>query len=365
MEDGMRGSDERTGSLFSFVDLEARVPQRHPLRKIRQIVNDALGDLDGEFSALYASEGRPSIAPEKLLRASLLQAFFSVRSERQLIEQIDYNLMFRWFVGLGIDDPVWDVTVFTKNRDRLLDAEVAAKFMTAVLAHREIKPLLSNDHFSVDGTLIDAWASLKSFRAKDGSDEPPSPGRNGERQFKGEARRNDTHASTTDPDAKLYRKSNSAAAKLSYIGHALAENRHGLIVEADATQASGRAEREAALAMIERHDPGSERRLTLGADKGYDTAGFVAECRRMCVTPHVASKVKHSAIDGRTTRRAAYAASQRKRKLIEEAFGWAKTIAGLAKVKVRGLARVRHCFTLAMTAYNLIRMPKLLGWTAA
>ena len=361
----MRGSDERTGSLFSFVDLEARVAQRHPLRKIRQIVNEALGDLDGEFSALYASEGRPSIAPEKLLRASLLQAFFSVRSERQLMEQIDYNLMFRWFVGLGIDDPVWDVTVFTKNRDRLLDAEVAAKFMTAVLAHREIKPLLSNDHFSVDGTLIDAWASLKSFRAKDGSDEPPSPGRNGERQFKGEARRNDTHASTTDPDAKLYRKSNSAAAKLSYIGHALAENRHGLIVEVDATQASGRAEREAALAMIERHDPGSERRLTLGADKGYDTAGFVAECRRMCVTPHVASKVKHSAIDGRTTRRAAYAASQRKRKLIEEAFGWAKSIAGLAKVKVRGLARVRHCFTLAMTAYNLIRMPKLLGWTAA
>ena len=259
----MRGSDERTGSLFSFVDLEERVPKRHPLRKIRQIVNDALSSLDGEFANLYASEGRPSIAPEKLLRASLLQAFFSVRSERQLMEQIDYNLMFRWFVGLGIDDPVWDVTVFTKNRDRLLDAEVAAKFMAAVLAHREIKPLLSNDHFSVDGTLIDAWASLKSFRAKDGSDEPPSPGRNGERDFHGEKRRNDTHASTTDPDAKLYRKSNNAAARLSYIGHALAENRHGLIVEADATRATGRAEREAALAMIERHDPGSERRLTL------------------------------------------------------------------------------------------------------
>ena len=361
----MRGPDERTGSLFSFVDLEARVPQRHPLRKIRQIVNDALATLDGEFSALYASEGRPSIAPEKLLRASLLQAFFSVRSERQLMEQLDYNLMFRWFVGLGIDDPVWDVTVFTKNRERLLDAEVAAKFMSAVLAHREIKPLLSSDHFSVDGTLIDAWASLKSFRAKDGSDEPPAPGRNGERQFKGETRRNDTHASSTDPDAKLYRKSTSVAAKLSYIGHALAENRHGLIVEVDATQATGRAERAAALAMIERHDPGSERCLTLGADKGYDTRSFVVECRRMCVTPHVASKVKHSAIDGRTTRHTAYGASQRKRKLIEEAFGWAKTIAGMAKVKVRGLARVRHCFTLAMTAYNLIRMPKLLGWAAA
>ena len=351
----MRGSDERTGSLFSFVDLEERVPKRHPLRKIRQIVNDALAALDGEFSKLYASEGRPSIAPEKLLRASLLQAFFSVRSERQLMEQLDFNLLFRWFVGLGIDDPVWDATVFTKNRNRLLDADVAAKFMAAVLAHREIKPLLSSDHFSVDGTLIEAWASLKSFRARDGSDEPPTPGRNGERQFKGEKRKNDTHESTTDPDAKLYRKSNNAAAKLSYIGHALAENRHGLVVEADTTKATSRAERE----------PGSERRLTLGADKGYDTAGFVAECRRMCVTPHVASKVKHSALDGRTTRHAAYATSQRKRKLIEEAFGWAKTIAGVAKVKVRGLARVRHCFTLAMTAYNLIRMPKLLGWAAA
>ena len=361
----MRGSDERTGSLFSFVDLEERVPKRHPLRKIRQIVNDALAALDGDFAKLYSCEGRPSIAPEKLLRASLLQAFFSVRSERQLMEQLDYNLMFRWFVGLGIDDAVWDATVFTKNRDRLLDAEVAAKFMAAVLAHREVKPLLSSDHFSVDGTLVEAWASLKSFRAKDGSDEPPSPGRNGERDFHGEKRTNDTHASTTDPDAKLYRKSSNTAAKLSYIGHALAENRHGLIVEADATKATSRAEREAALAMIERHDPGSERRLTLGADKNYDTAGFVAECRRLCVTPHVAAKVKHSAIDRRTMRHAAYATSQQKRKLIEEAFGWAKTIAGLAKVKVRGLARVRHCFTLAMTAYNLIRMPKLLGWATA
>jgi transposase len=361
----MRGSDERTGSLFSFVDLEDRVPQHHPLRKIRQIVNDALASLDADFARLYSVEGRPSIAPEKLLRASLLQAFFSVRSERQLMEQLDYNLLFRWFVGLGVDDPVWDATVFTKNRDRLLDAEVAAKFMAAVLAHREVKPLLSNDHFSVDGTLVEAWASLKSFRAKDGSDEPPGPGRNSERNFHNETRTNETHASTTDPDAKLYRKSSNTAAKLSYIGHALAENRHGLIVEADATRASSRAEREAALAMIERHDPGSERQLTLGADKGYDTRGFVAACRELRVTPHVAAKVKHSAIDGRSTRHAAYATSQRKRKLIEEAFGWAKTIAGVAKVKVRGLARVRHCFTLAMTAYNLIRMPKLLGWAAA
>jgi len=361
----MRGSDERTGSLFSFVDLEDRVPAKHPLRKIREIVNDALATLNGELSKLYAAEGRPSIAPEKLLRASLLQAFYSIRSERQLMEQLDYNLLFRWFVGLGVDDPVWVPTVFTKNRDRLLDAEVAAKFMAAVLAHREVKPLLSNDHFSVDGTLVEAWASLKSFRARDSSDEPPGPGRNGERNFHGEKRANDTHASTTDPDAKLYRKTSNTAAKLCFIGHALAENRHGLIVQADATRASSRAERETALAMIERHDPGSERRLTLAADKGYDTRGFVAECRRMCVTPHVAAKVRHSAIDGRTTRHVAYAVSQRKRKLIEEAFGWAKTIAGVAKVKVRGLARVRHCFTLAMTAYNLIRMPKLLGWAAA
>jgi transposase len=361
----MRGSDQRTGALFSFVDLDERVPKRHPLRKIRQIVNEALVALDADFSRLYACDGRPSIAPEKLLRASLLQAFFSVRSERQLMEQLDYNLLFRWFVGLGVDDPVWDATVFTKNRDRLLDADVAAKFMAAVLGHREVRPLLSNEHFSVDGTLVEAWASLKSFRAKDGSDEPPKPGRNGERDFHGEKRTNETHASTTDPDAKLYRKSSNTAAKLSYIGHALAENRHGLIVQADATKATSRAEREAALAMIERQDPGSERRLTLGADKGYDTRAFVDSCRQMCVTPHVAAKTKHSALDGRTTRHAAYAASQRKRKLIEEAFGWAKTIAGIAKVKVRGLKRVRHCFTLAMTAYNLIRMPKLLAWAAA
>lgn len=360
----MRGSDRTSGSLFSYVDLESRIPAKHPLRVIREIVNGALTSLDADFSKLYETTGRESVAPERLLRASLLQAFYSVRSERQLMEQLDYNLLFRWFVGLGVDDPVWDHSVFSKNRDRLLDAEVAAKFMGAVLNHPKVKRFLSDEHFSVDGTLIEAWASLKSFRAKDGSDEPPAPGRNGERQFHGEKRKNDTHASTTDPDAKLYRKSNHAAAKLSYIGHALAENRHGLIVQADATSATSRAEREAALEMIERHDPGSERRLTLGADKGYDTAEFVAECRRMCVTPHVAAKVARSSLDGRTTRHATYAVSQRKRKLVEEAFGWAKTIAGCAKVKVRGLARVRHHFTLAMTAYNLIRMPRLLAEAA-
>ena len=234
----MRGSDEQTGSLFSFVDLEERVPAKHPLRKIRQIVNDALATLDGEFSRLYASEGRPSIAPEKLLRASLLQAFYSIRSERQLMEQLDYNLLFRWFVGLGVDDPVWVPTVFTKNRDRLLDADVAAKFMAAVLVHREVKPLLSNDHFSVDGTLVEAWASLKSFRAKDGSDEPPSPGRNGERDFHGEKRANDTHESTTDPDAKLYRKSSNTAAKLCL---ALARVADGRLSEVNAQELANTA----------------------------------------------------------------------------------------------------------------------------
>jgi transposase len=357
----MRGSDERSGSLFSYVDLEQRVPAKHPLRVIRAIVNEVLVSLDGEFEKLYEGTGRQSIAPERLLRASLLQAFYSIRSERQLMEQIDYNLLFRWFVGLGIDDGVWDHSTFSKNRDRLLDADVAAKFLTAVLRHPKVKRFLSNDHFSVDGTLIEAWASLKSFRAKDGSDEPPAPGRNGERQFHGEQRKNDTHASTTDPDAKLYRKSYNQAAKLCFIGHALAENRHGLIVQADATMATSRAEREAGLAMIERHDPGSTRRLTLGADKNYDTRMFVAECRRMCVTPHVAAKVRKSSLDARTTRHGGYAVSLRRRKLVEEAFGWSKTIAGMAKVKVRGLRCVRHAFTLAMAAYNLIRMPQLLA----
>jgi len=346
------------------VYLESRIPSTHPLRTIREIANETLASLDGEFSKLYEDTGRESVAPERLLRASLLQAFYSVRSERQLMEQLDYNLLFRWFVGLGVDDPVWDHSTFSKNRDRLLDADVAAKFLQAVLRHAKVKHFLSDEHFSVDGTLVEAWASLKSFRARDGSDEPPAPGRNGERQFHGEKRKNDTHASTTDPDAKLYRKSNNAAAKLSYIGHALAENRHGLIVQADATKATGRAEREAALEMIERQAPGTANQLTLGADKAFDTPEFVGNLRQMNVTPHVARKVKRSAIDARTTRHATYAISQRKRKLIEEAFGWAKTIAGMAKVKVRGLARVRHCFTLAMVAYNLIRMPRLLAEAA-
>ena len=357
----MRGSDRRSGELFSYVDLETRVPARHPLRAIRTIVNDVLASLDGEFEKLYADTGRGSIPPERLLRSSLLQAFFSIRSERLLMEQLDYNLLYRWFVGLGVDDAVWDHSVFSKNRDRLLEAEVAAKFLSAVLAHAKVKPLLSDEHFSVDGTLIEAWASLKSFRAKDGADEPPAPGRNGERDFHNEQRRNDTHTSTTDPEAKLYRKGKGKEAKLCFMGHALMENRHGLVVQADTSEASGYAERKAALAMVERHAPGSDNQLTVGADKAYDTSDFVADLRHMCVTPHVAAKAKGSAIDGRTTRHAGYAVSLRRRKLIEEAFGWAKTIAGCAKVKVRGLARVGFHFTLAMAAYNLVRLPKLIA----
>ena len=367
----MRGSDRSSGSLFSYVDLEARIPARHPLRTIREIVNEALASLDEEFARLYEATGRESVAPERLLRASLLQAFYSVRSERQLMEQLDYNLLFRWFVGLGVDDPVWDHSTFSKNRDRLLDADVAAKFLAAVLRHPKVKRFLSEDHFSVDGTLVEAWASLKSFRTRDGSDEPPAPGRNGERDFHGEKRANDTHASTTDPDAKLYRKGSGQPARLSYMGHALMENRSGLIVQATLTQATGTAERQAAIAMLEQHAPG-ERRLTLAADKAYDVRGFTAELRRMCVTPHIArndtidkhGRQRPSSIDARTTRHEGYAVSQRARKRIEEAFGWAKTIAGCAKAKLRGTQRVAFRFTFAMAAYNLIRMPRLLAEAA-
>jgi transposase len=360
----MRGSDQQSGDLFSYVDIEARVPARHPLRAMRAIVNEGLASLDAEFDKLYADIGRDSIPPERLLRAALLQAFFSIRSERLLMEQLDYNLLYRWFVGLGVDDAVWDHSVFSKNRDRLLEADVAAKLLAAVLAHPKVKPLLSDEHFSVDGTLIEAWASMKSFRARDGGDEPPSAGRNGERDFHDEKRRNDTHASTTDPEAKLYKKGKGKEAKLCFMGHALMENRHGLVVRADTTEANGYAEREAALEMIDGHAPGTSNQLTLGADKAYDAREFVADLRQKCVTPHVAQKARSSAIDGRTTRHAGYAVSQRKRKLVEEAFGWAKTIAGCAKVKVRGLARVGFHFTLAMAAYNLIRLPKLIGEAA-
>lgn len=386
----MRGTDEASGSLFSYVDLEARIPARHPLRTIRQVVNDALASLDAEFQVLYTDFGRPSIAPERLIRASLIQILFSVRSERQLMEQMQYNLLFRWFVGLGVDDPVWVPTVFTKNRDRLLTTDMSRKVMAAILAHRDVAPLLSDDHFSVDGTLVKAWASMKSFKSKAGDappdDDPGSPpgpdttakdqpkttetdpmhrpshqNRNAEVDFRGEKRSNATHASTTDPDARLYKKSLGTGAVLCFMGHALMENRSGLIVQGDLTRADGHAERRAALDMIHRHSPGSTRQLTLGADKGFDAAEFVADLRQACVTPHVAQKSRCSAIDGRTTRHEGYALSIKHRKRIEEAFGWAKTIGGTAQTVYRGIERVRSRFVLTMAANNLARLPRLLA----
>jgi transposase len=356
----MRGTDDRSETLFSYLSCEARVPADHPLRPIRMIVDEALEVLSPEFEALYARDGRPSIAPERLLRALLLQAFYSVRSERQLMEQLDYNLLFRWFVGLPMDAAVWDVTVFTKNRERLIEGEIAGKFMAAVLRQKRVAALLSDDHFSVDGTLIEAWASMKSFRRKDGDDNPPGPGRNGERDFHGEKRSNATHASTTDPDARLIRKGSGQPAKLAYMGHVLMENRNGLAVDVRLTHATGTAEREAALAMIADR-PGAHRK-TLAADKAYDAAGFVAALREVAVTPHVAQNTagRRSAIDGRTTRHPGYAISQRIRKRAEEIFGWSKSSAGLRKTRHRGLDRVGWLFTLTVAAYNLVRLPKLL-----
>lgn len=363
----MRGEDARTEGLFSYVSCEARVPSDHPLRAIRAVVDEALEVLSPAFEGLYSKVGRPSIPPEKLLRALLLQAFFSIRSERQLMEQLDYNLLFRWFVGLPMDAPVWDASVFSKNRDRLLEGDIAARFMAAVLNQKRVRGLLSEEHFSVDGTLIDAWASMKSFRRKDGSDgDPPAPGRNADRDFRGEKRSNATHASTTDPDARLYRKSDGQPSRLCFMGHLLMENRNGLIVGAALTRAGGIAEREAALALLEGR---ARRRITLGADKAYDVGGFVAELRARKVTPHIAvdgrisktGKRRKTAIDRRTTRHPGYAISQRLRKRIEEGFGWIKTVGGLAKTRHRGVPRVGWMFTLTAAAYNLIRIPKLLA----
>ena len=360
----MRGEDERSGALFSYVDLEARVGRDHPLRTIRAIVNEGLAALAGEFSALYPPIGRPSIPPEKLLRAMLLQAFYSIRSERQLMERLEFDLLFRWFVGIGVDDVAWDHSVFSKNRDRLLEGDIAAKFMRAVLEQPRVKRLLSTDHFSVDGTLIEAWASMKSFKPKDGSGEPPAArgGRNGETDFHGAKRSNDTHASTTDPEARLYRKGQGKEAKLCFLGHVLMENRNGLVVDACLTPADGHAERIAALHMIE---PRADRpnAITLGADKAYDAEDFVNELRAMNATPHVAQNTsgRRSAIDGRTTRHAGYAVSQCIRKRIEEAFGWIKTIAGQEKTKFRGRERVGWAFAFAAAAYNLMRLPKLMA----
>jgi transposase len=351
--------------MFSYVRLEERVPRDHPLRAIRVLVDAVLAELSPSFAALYARVGRPSVPPERLLRALLLQAFYTVRSERLLMEQLDYNLLFRWFVGLSMDDAVWDATVFCKNRDRLLDGDIAAKFMTGVLNLPQVRKLLSSEHFSVDGTLIEAWASMKSFVAKDGSGSPPtagSPGtgRNAERDFHGEKRSNETHASTTDPDARLFRKGKGKEAKLCHMGHIMTENRHGLIVDARLTEANGTAECSTALDMI---DATAGARSTLGADKNYDTAEFVAGCRARGCVPHVAQNDtnRRSAIDARTTRHPGYAISMTKRKRIEEPFGWMKTVGVMRKTRHCGRSLVEWFFVLTAAAYNLIRIPKLLA----
>jgi transposase len=364
----MRGSDGRSGALFSYVDLEDRVPAGHPLRAIRTIANEALEALGPDFDRLYGRIGRPGVPPEKLLRALLLQAFYSIRSERQLMERLDFDLLFRWFVGLGIDDPVWDHSTFSKNRDRLLNGDLAARFMAEVLDRPKVRGLLSDEHFSVDGTLIEAWASMKSFRPRDRSgDDPSGGGRNRDADFRGQERRNDTHASTTDPDARLFRKGDGRESRLAYLGHLLTENHHGLVVRAATTQAGGRGEWEAGLAMVGTLE--GRRRITVGGDKGYDVRGFAAGLRALGATPHLAQnrhvtktgRRRRSSIDRRTTRHAGYAQSQRRRKLVEEAFGWIKSVAGQAQTRFRGLARVGWSFIFAAAAYNLIRLPRLLA----
>lgn len=357
----MRGADIHQDSLFSYVSPESRVPKGHPLRPVRKMVDAAMDGLSGHFQRMYAGTGRPSIPPEKLLRALLLQVFYSIRSERLLMEQLDYNLLFRWFVGLSVDDPVWDHSTFSKNRDRLLESDVAEAFFYQVLDQAEAKGLISDEHFSVDGTLIEAWASMKSFRPKEDDDRDGggSGGRNEERDFHGEQRRNDTHASTTDPEARLYKKGRGKESKLCYIGHTLMENRNGLIVDTEVTPATGTAEREAAVKMLQRRPAGE--RVTVGADKGYDNRAFVDDCRGLKATPHVAQNTsgRRSAIDGRTTRHPGYTVSQRIRKRIEEGFGWAKTVGAVRKTKFRGLPRLNFQFRLTFAAYNLLRIRNL------
>jgi transposase len=358
----MRGADERSGSMFSYVSLEDRVPPDHPLRTIRRITDRALERLSPRFGTLYIQFGRPSVPPEQLLRALLLQALYTIRSERQLMEQLDYNLLFRWFVGLGIDDPVWSPTTFTKNRDRLLRGDIAAAFFEAVLIYADSARLLSHEHFTVDGTLLEAWASHKSFKPRDTPPDRPSGG-NAAVDFRGERRTNATHQSTTDPDARLYRKADGRPAQLAYAGHLLMENRSGLLVNARVTPADGFGERDAALVMLEAVPGG---RITAGMDKGYDYPAFVAELQQMAVTPHVAQNTtaRRSAIDRRTTRHAGYAISQRKRKLVEQAFGWMKTIGGMRKLRHRGGALVGWMFTFSAAAYNIVRLRRLLPTTA-
>lgn len=358
----MRGAFEDQGRLFSYISPEARIPTSHPLRKIRELVREVLGELNRSFGKLYASEGRPSIPPEQLLSALLLQVFYGIRSERQLMEQLDYNLLYRWFVGLAPDDRVWDPTTFTKNRERLQNGEVFTKFMTSLLNHPQVNPLLSDEHFSVDGTLIEAWASQKSFRPKDGGGDDGA-------NFHGQKRKNDTHASTSDPDSRLYRKAAGREAKLSYMGHAVMENRHGLAVAGMVTHANGTAERRAAEMMLKAKRKAAGRRITAGEDKAYDTADHVANLRASNVTPHVTQnnsvtktgKNRQSAIDERTTRHEGYGMSQSRRAMIECIFGWGKQHGTMRKTKHRGICGVAADLMLNLIAYNLIRIPKLIA----
>lgn len=361
----MRGHDTQQAGMFSYLSPEERVPATHPLRPIRQYVDTALTALSPQLEQLYARTGRPSIAPEKLLRALLLQVLYSLRSERLLMEALQYNLLFRWFVGLDLDAPVWDVTVFTKNRDRLLAGEVATAFFEQVLAQAKAHRLLSDEHFTVDGTLIEAWAGQKSFKPKAATSPAPPPDDPGNPSvdFRGERRTNATHASTTDPEARLYKKAAGQEAKLCFVGHVLMENRHGLVVQSTVTPATGTAEREAAVALVDARP--TTRRITLGGDKNYDTHEFVQDLRARQVTPHIAQHTtrRTSAIDGRTTRHPGYAVSQQKRKRVEEVFGWLKTVGLLRKVKLRGVQRVGWLFTFAAAVYNLVRIRNLVEAT--
>ena len=362
----MRGRKKQQETLFSLRTPGDRVPKDHPIRRVKDMADAALAALSPTFDRMYSEIGRPGIPPEQLMKASLLMALYTVRSERLFCEQLDYNLLYRWFVGLGMDDPVWVPTVFTKNRDRLLEGEIAAAFFDRVLAQARKHHLLSAEHFTVDGTLIEAWASQKSFRPKEApppeAGPPDDPG-NPTVNFHGEKRSNATHQSTTDPQARLYRKSQGHEARLAYLGHALMENRNGLVVDTRVTLATGRAEREAAVEMFE-EIPGSQR-VTVAADKGYDTKDFVASARGLGVTPHVAQNTsgRASAVDARTTRHPGYAISQRARKRVEEIFGWMKTVGLMRKTRHKGVDRVGWTFTLTAAAYNLVRMRNLLAVT--
>lgn len=359
----MLGKEQKQQTMFSYVSLESRIPKDHPLRPMRELVDKGLGTLAPLFSRMYSHTGRHSIPPEQLLRASLLQVFYTIRSERMLVEQLDYNLLFRWFVGLSMDDQVWDHSVFSKNRDRLMEHDVATAFFLSVKEQAEQAGLMSNDHFTVDGTLIEAWASMKSFRPKNGErhDSPEGGSRNPDVDFKGQKRKNDTYRSTTDPDSRLLRKGKGKESKLCFMGHALMENRNGLVVDSRLTLATGTAEWDAALEMVE-NIPGVSR-VTVGADKGYDVPVFVDGLRDLTATPHVAQKDKGTAIDNRTTRHEGYRVSQKIRKRVEEIFGWLKTVGCLRKTRHKGLGRVGWIFEFSMTAYNLIRMRNLIGAT--